>query len=179
MYDSFEQPVVNLPSLRPLSRLLVVALAVACSAPADALDAGDDAPDAPFDPCGRPCPSGQVCRSLRCVPIGDAGSSDVVDASRIDVIASFDGPSVACCPIDRFSTCGCVRVGGTMQTGRACRTVCGEGYPEFWRQSRDLNGCPVWLSSGIACRDAGDDDGALDAEEAGSSGATSDLGLMQ
>ena len=72
-----------------------------------------------------------------------------------------------------------------MQSGRACRVVCGEGYPELWRRSTDVNGCPVWLSSGIACRDAGDDDGALDASDAepagdsGASGATSDLGLMQ
>lgn len=159
--------------------LLLAALALACSAPVDDLDAGgDDAPDAPFNPCGRPCPSGQVCRSLRCVAVTDAGS-DAPDVARGDVAEGFDAPSVPCCPIDSFVTCGCVRVGGTMQTGRACRMVCGEGFPEFWRMSTDINRCPVWLSSGLSCRDAGDDDAALDAVESGASGASSDLGLMQ
>ncbi len=165
--------------LRPPSRLLLATLLAACGAPADDLDASADSPDAPFFPCGRACPAGQVCRSLRCVSAGDGGSADAADAPRFDALDPIDAPSVACCPIDRFSTCGCVRAGGTVQAGRACRVVCGEGYPEFWRQGRDTNGCPVWLSSGIACGDAGDDGGALDAEDASSSGAASDLGLMQ
>jgi hypothetical protein len=163
--------------------LLVAALVVACSgAPVDLDASTDDAPDAEFNPCGRPCPAGEVCRSLRCVPLPD-GATDVTvdrggDGASVDVGEGFDGPTAACCPIDRFTTCGCVRVGGTMQTGRACRQVCGEGFPEFWRMSTDVNGCPVWLSSGLSCRDAGDDD-ALDASDEASSGGATDLGIMQ
>lgn len=144
----------------------------------DVSDEDADAED--FNPCGAPCPAGTVCRSLRCVAVADAAvdaTRDLGAGSDVTVdIAGFDATPVTCCPIDRFTTCGCVRVGGAQVAGRACRQVCGNGYPEFWRRTTDTSGCPVWLPSGLSCKDAGE---ALDGEADDASAPQTDLGIMQ
>ncbi len=148
-------------------------------APYDA-DSPVDADDA-FSPCVLPCGEGEVCRNLRCVRLPDAALDVAVDAPRADGTASPDAPPRSCCPIDPSPSCGCVRAGGTMQPGRECRVVCGDDFPDLWLRQTDVNGCPVWSPSGIACSDRGldaGDDGAPDAgDDAGS--RASDLGVTQ
>ncbi len=179
-------------NVRSFARALAaLSLVTACQAdPLEGYDVPvvDTADGSDFSLCAVPCRAGEVCRAFRCVPLGDAAvdaRADVVDASLAP-----DGPAVACCPIDRFTTCGCVRVGGARVAGRECRQVCGEGYPEFWLMRTDFSGCPVWLSSGIACRDGGLDAGAPtdaapdDVADAPLDGAleastVTDLGIMQ
>ncbi len=149
--------------------LVLASLVPACSAPppepgADAFES--DAADDAFSLCTIPCGRNQVCRNFVCVTL-DAGTGDgsaTADASgdrgTTDVPSSFDTGTASCCPMDRFPTCGCVRLGGSRTASGVCRTACGEGYPELWRQSTDVNNCAVWLPSRIPCTDAGDDDGA-------------------
>lgn len=155
--------------MRSAAALVALAsLVAACSAPppepsadADTRDADDDA----FSLCTIPCGRGQVCRNFVCVTLdGSAGDVARIDAAVDTVVrdapTGFDTGTMSCCPMDRFPTCGCVRLGGSRTASGVCRTACGEGYPELWRQSTDVNGCAVWLPSRIPCADAGDDDGA-------------------
>lgn len=158
---------------------LVLALG-ACGTTTYSDDAADEADADDFNPCGIACPAGTVCRSLRCVAVADASvdarGDASADATPVADVVSFDVVPVTCCPIDRFTTCGCVRVGGVQTAGRACRQVCGQGYPEFWRMTTDSSGCPVWLPSGLACEDAGD---GLDGETGDATAPQTDLGIMQ
>lgn len=177
-------------ALRPsmIDRRIALALAAlslfsACADPYDGYDVpeADHADGSDFSLCAVPCRTGEVCRAFRCVPLSDAAVDARADTPDVSFVP--DAPSVACCPIDRIPTCGCVRVGGTQVAGRACRQVCGEGYPEFWLQRTDFNGCPVWLTSGIGCPDGGLDAGessdASDLPDALDASTVTDLGIMQ
>ena len=143
--------------MRPLLPLALSLLACT-AAPVPEEDAAADAPEEEFSLCARPCTGGTVCRGFLCVtPFGmDASAADgsASDVSRLDAAPI---PTVACCPIDPTPHCGCVRAGGARRADATCRTVCGQGYPDFWLRRTDPDGCMVWSASGLPC--PGDDAG--------------------
>ena len=115
--------------------------------------------------CFPSCLLGETCSGGHCVPSSttpfrDAGNDlgRPVDATATDVPVIVDAVApVACCRLGTPS-CGCVFVGGAVDSNGDCHQICDIGQPDAWVRAVDPHGCAYWATPHVPCPvDAGSD----------------------